>query len=53
MYPVDVCRALVMSSPGTGAKEAIGNFLKVHGVAGFAKQGMVAELTRGIKVYYY
>mmetsp|Transcript_6335 Transcript_6335/g.15688 ORF Transcript_6335/g.15688 Transcript_6335/m.15688 type:complete len:300 (-) Transcript_6335:1139-2038(-) len=47
MYPVDVCRALVMSNPGVGAGEAISGFLKTHGVAGFAKQGMVAELTRG------
>lgn len=47
MYPVDVCRALVMSSPGTSAGAAISGFLKTHGVAGFAKQGMAAELTRG------
>lgn len=47
MYPADVCRALVMSSPGTGAKEAVGGFIKNHGLAGFAKQGMVAEITRG------
>jgi len=47
MYPVDVCRALVMSSPGLSAGEAISGFIKTHGIAGFAKQGMAAELSRG------
>ncbi|CAD7939752.1 unnamed protein product [Amoebophrya sp. A25] len=47
MYPVDVCRALVMANPGVGAGAAISGFLNTHGVAGFAKQGMLAELSRG------
>lgn len=36
-----------ITTVGVGAGEAISGFLKTHGVAGFAKQGMVAELTRG------
>ena len=50
MYPVDVCRALVMSNPGTGAGAAISGFVKTHGLAGFAKNGMLAELTRGTDI---
>jgi len=46
MYPVDVVRAICMSNPGTGAGEALSGFLKTHGVAGFVKQGLVAEVTR-------
>jgi len=46
MYPVDVVRALCMSNPGTGAGEALSGFLKAHGVMGFVKQGLVAEVTR-------
>jgi len=44
MYPVDVCRALVMASPGVGAGEAVGGFIKNHGITGFVKQGLGAEL---------
>jgi len=46
MYPVDVVRAICMSNPGTGAGEALSGFLKTHGVMGFVKQGLVAEVTR-------
>jgi solute carrier family 25 2-oxodicarboxylate transporter 21 len=46
MYPVDVVRALCMSNPGTGAGEALSGFIKAHGMAGFVKQGLVAEVTR-------
>merc|ERR1711972_319934 len=46
MYPVDVVRAICMANPGTGAGEALSGFLKAHGVMGFVKQGLVAEVTR-------
>lgn len=46
MYPVDVVRAICMSNPGTGAGAALKGFLEVHGVMGFVKQGLVAEVTR-------
>lgn len=46
MYPVDVVRAICMSNPGTGAGAALRGFLEAHGVAGFLKQGLVAEVTR-------
>lgn len=46
MYPVDVVRAICMSNPGTGAGEALSGFLAQHGVMGFVKQGLVAEVTR-------
>eukprot|EP00933_Yihiella_yeosuensis_P033793 TRINITY_DN2742_c0_g1_i2.p1 TRINITY_DN2742_c0_g1~~TRINITY_DN2742_c0_g1_i2.p1 ORF type:complete len:301 (-),score=78.67 TRINITY_DN2742_c0_g1_i2:142-1044(-) len=46
MYPVDVVRALCMSNPGTGAGAALKGFLEAHGVMGFVKQGLVAEVTR-------
>ena len=46
MYPVDVVRAICMSNPGTGAGEALSGFLKQHGMMGFVKQGLVAEVTR-------
>jgi len=56
MYPVDVVRALCMSSPGLGAGDALSGFLKTHGVMGFVKQGMAVEvfrssLARGIKFW--
>jgi hypothetical protein len=56
MYPVDVVRALCMSTPGLGAKDALQGFLKTHGVMGFVKQGMAVEvfrssLARGIKFW--
>lgn len=56
MYPVDVVRALCMSSPGLGAGDALKGFLKDHGVIGFVKQGMAVEvfrssLARGIKFW--
>jgi len=56
MYPVDVVRALCMSNPGLGAKDALSGFLKTHGVIGFVKQGMAVEvfrssLARGIKFW--
>merc|ERR1711972_1154714 len=46
MYPVDVVRAICMANPGTGAGEALSGFLKAHGMMGFVKQGLVAEVTR-------
>lgn len=46
MYPVDVVRAICMSNPGTGAGAALKGFLEVHGMMGFVKQGLVAEVTR-------
>jgi len=46
MYPVDVVRAICMSNPGTGAGAALKGFLDAHGVMGFVKQGLVAEVTR-------
>jgi len=46
MYPVDVVRAICMSNPGTGAGAALRGFLDAHGVMGFLKQGLVAEVTR-------
>merc|ERR1719450_280045 len=46
MYPVDVVRAICMANPGTGAGEALKGFLEAHGVMGFVKQGLVAEVTR-------
>lgn len=56
MYPVDVVRALCMSTPGLGAGDALSGFLKTHGVMGFVKQGMAVEvvrssLARGIKFW--
>jgi solute carrier family 25 2-oxodicarboxylate transporter 21 len=56
MYPVDVVRALCMSTPGLGAKDALSGFLKTHGMIGFVKQGMAVEvfrssLARGIKFW--
>merc|ERR1712048_1421992 len=46
MYPVDVVRAICMSNPGTGAGAALRGFLQAHGLMGFLKQGLVAEVTR-------
>lgn len=46
MYPVDVIRAICMSNPGTSAGQALQGFLQAHGMAGFLKQGLVAEVTR-------
>merc|ERR1719145_451051 len=46
MYPADVVRAICMSNPGTGAGAALKGFVEAHGVAGFVKQGLVAEVTR-------
>lgn len=58
MYPVDVVRAICMSNPGTGAGEALSGFLKQHGMMGFVKQGLVAEVTRatisrGVKFFCF
>merc|ERR1719188_565764 len=46
MYPADVVRAICMSNPGTGAGAALKGFLEAHGVMGFVKQGLVAEVTK-------
>lgn len=56
MYPMDVVRALCMSSPGLGIKDAMSGFVKCHGWLGFVKQGMVAEvigssMARGVKFW--
>lgn len=58
MYPVDVVRAICMSNPGTGAGAALSGFLQAHGVMGFVKQGLVAEVTRatisrGVKFFMF
>merc|ERR1711988_1900885 len=58
MYPVDVVRAICMANPGTGAGAALSGFLKAHGVMGFVKQGLVAEVTRatisrGVKFFMF
>merc|ERR1712127_961532 len=42
----DVVRAICMSNPGTGAGAALKGFLEAHGMMGFVKQGLVAEVTR-------
>lgn len=46
MYPVDVVRAICMSNPGTGAGAALKGFIEAHGMMGFVRQGLVAEVTR-------
>eukprot|EP00448_Togula_jolla_P018676 CAMPEP_0170590996 /NCGR_PEP_ID=MMETSP0224-20130122/12166_1 /TAXON_ID=285029 /ORGANISM="Togula jolla, Strain CCCM 725" /LENGTH=306 /DNA_ID=CAMNT_0010914827 /DNA_START=73 /DNA_END=993 /DNA_ORIENTATION=- len=46
MYPADVVRAICMSNPGTGAGAALKGFVEAHGLMGFVKQGLVAEVTR-------
>lgn len=46
MYPVDVVRAICMANPGTGAGAALSGFVQTHGMAGFVKQGLAAEVTR-------
>merc|ERR1740120_611729 len=46
MYPADVVRPICMSNPGTGAGAALKGFVEAHGVMGFVKQGLVAEVTR-------
>jgi solute carrier family 25 2-oxodicarboxylate transporter 21 len=56
MYPVDVVRAICMANPGTGAGAALSGFVQTHGMAGFVKQGLAAEVTRasfsrGIKFF--
>lgn len=56
VYPVDVVRALCMSSPGLGATHALRGFLDQHGAIGFVKQGMATEVlrssvARGIKFW--
>lgn len=58
MYPVDVVRAICMSNPGTGAGAALKGFLEAHGMMGFVKQGLVAEVTRatisrGVKFFMF
>src|SRR3990167_6203919 len=45
MYPVDVSRALAMSS-ATGKKETLGSFIKAHGVGGLVRQGVGPEVGR-------
>jgi len=46
MYPVDVVRAFCMANPGMGASEGLRNFLQAHGVQGFLKKGLAAEISR-------
>mmetsp|Transcript_117598 Transcript_117598/g.339958 ORF Transcript_117598/g.339958 Transcript_117598/m.339958 type:complete len:367 (+) Transcript_117598:73-1173(+) len=46
MYPADVVRAICMSNPGTGAGAALNGFVETHGLMGFVKQGLVAEVSR-------
>eukprot|EP00468_Gymnochlora_sp_CCMP2014_P009496 CAMPEP_0167755366 /NCGR_PEP_ID=MMETSP0110_2-20121227/8781_1 /TAXON_ID=629695 /ORGANISM="Gymnochlora sp., Strain CCMP2014" /LENGTH=271 /DNA_ID=CAMNT_0007641339 /DNA_START=62 /DNA_END=877 /DNA_ORIENTATION=- len=46
MYPADVIRAICMANPGTGPATALSGFVKAHGLAGFVKQGLAAEIAR-------
>lgn len=49
MYPVDIVRALVMAQAG-GQKQSVGQavrgFYQAHGLMGFIKQGVGAEMAR-------
>jgi hypothetical protein len=45
MYPVDVMRALKMSSAG-GSAVSITDFYKSHGLKGFVSQGVIPELVK-------
>jgi solute carrier family 25 2-oxodicarboxylate transporter 21 len=45
MYPVDVARALKMSSAG-GPAVSIADFYKSHGLKGFVSQGVIPELVK-------
>ena len=45
MYPVDVARALKMSSAG-GPAFSLADFYKSHGLKGFVSQGVVPELVK-------
>jgi len=58
MYPVDVVRAICMSNPGTSAGGALKGFLEAHGMMGFVRQGLVAEvsratISRGVKFFMF
>lgn len=46
MYPVDLMRALSMSSPGTPVVTLFSNFHRDFGVKGFFTQGLVPEVSR-------
>lgn len=46
MYPADVVRAICMANPGTTAGSALSGFIKTHGLKGFMKQGLTAEVAR-------
>eukprot|EP00927_Polykrikos_kofoidii_P052341 TRINITY_DN46126_c0_g1_i1.p1 TRINITY_DN46126_c0_g1~~TRINITY_DN46126_c0_g1_i1.p1 ORF type:complete len:303 (-),score=20.79 TRINITY_DN46126_c0_g1_i1:267-1175(-) len=46
MYPADVVRAICMANVGTGVGVALRSFVEAHGMMGFVKQGLVAEMTR-------
>ena len=48
MYPLDVIRTLRMANAGSGLSlaELVKNFVEVHGVAGFFKQGIVPEVAK-------
>ncbi|GAB5358010.1 hypothetical protein AAMO2058_000422200 [Amorphochlora amoebiformis] len=46
MYPADVIRAICMANPGTGPASALKGFVQAHGMAGFVKQGLAAEIAR-------
>merc|ERR1712087_404250 len=39
-------RAICMSNPGTGAGAALKGVVEAHGLMGFVRQGLVAEVTR-------
>jgi len=45
MYPVDVARALKMSSAG-GPAFSLADFYKSHGIKGFVSQGVIPELVK-------
>uniref|UniRef100_A0A0G4HAI7 Mitochondrial carrier protein n=1 Tax=Chromera velia CCMP2878 TaxID=1169474 RepID=A0A0G4HAI7_9ALVE len=46
MYPADVIRAICMANPGTKAGQALSSFYQAHGLGGFVKQGLAAEIAR-------
>ena len=46
MYPVDVCRALSMSSAGSGEAFSVTKYYSQHGAAGFVSKGVVPEIIK-------
>jgi len=46
MYPVDVMRALKMSSAGSGESFSLGAHYRTFGIKGFVSQGVIPELVK-------